>query len=102
VHPAETADVCALDGRAVATHVMDWLTLRQWPSAVAPIEVSAPIAWAAHSSAGITLRVTEFVIGSIELRGETGVLHRTKHQEWTPNRAIHLPNVPATRAALVR
>jgi len=91
VHPAETAEVCALDGRAVAAHVMDWLTLQQWPDHVAPITTTPPIAWAAHSSAGITLRVSEFVTGSIELRNGKDVLHRTKRREWTPNRAIHLP-----------
>ncbi|MDO8361613.1 MAG: FAD-dependent oxidoreductase [Actinomycetota bacterium] len=91
VHPAETADLCALGGRAAALSVMDWLALHDWPTAVRPIEVRPPILWAAHTARGITLRVAEFVEGRIECRVGDEVLHRTKHRLWTPNRAIHLP-----------
>ncbi|MCE9621441.1 MAG: NAD(P)/FAD-dependent oxidoreductase [Actinomycetia bacterium] len=90
VHPAETADVCALDGRAVAEHVMDWLTLGRWPAAVAPINVSSPIAWAAASSVGVTFRVEQFVTGSIEVSSGSEVRHRTKRKQWIPNRAYHV------------
>lgn len=99
-HPAETADVCALDGRAAAAHVMDWLTLQTWPASVTPIGVTPPIAWAAHTANGITLRVSKFVRGRIECRAGNEVLHRTKHREWTPNRAIHLPRTDATTVLL--
>ena len=97
-HPAETADVCALDGRAAAAHVMDWLTLQTWPTAVTPIAVEPPISWAAHTANGITLRVSEFVNGRIECRVGDEVLHRTGHREWTPNRAIHLPSIGNVRS----
>ena len=95
-HPAETADVCALDGRRAATHVMDWLTLQRWPASVTPIAVEPPILWATHAAGSITLRVAEFVEGRIECRAGDEIVHRTKHRQWTPNRAIHLPVVTAT------
>ncbi|MEQ1701480.1 MAG: FAD-dependent oxidoreductase, partial [Ilumatobacteraceae bacterium] len=90
VHPAETADVCALDGRAAAAHVMDWLALGQWPDTVAPIAVTSPVRWAASTAAGITIRVEGFVTGRLELRHEGCIVHTTRRQEWVPNRAIHL------------
>ena len=92
-HPAETADVCALDGRAVAAHVMDWLTLDQWPTAVAPISVTAPILWAAHCALGVTLRVDNFVTGSIAATVDGEVVHRTRRRHWIPNRAYHLAGI---------
>jgi len=101
-HPAETADVCALDGRAAATNVMDWLTLQTWPSTVAPIEVEPPFLWAAHTALGITARVAEFVEGRIECRNGDTVIHRTKHQKWIPNQAIHLPRSAMSSIVLKR
>ena len=101
-HPAETADVCALDGRAAATHVMDWLTLKTWPAAVTPIEVEPPFLWAAHTALGITARVAEFVEGCIECRAGDEVTHRTRRRLWTPNQAIHLPRSAVSSIALKR
>ena len=101
-HPAETADVCALDGRRAATHVMDWLTLQRWPASVTPIAVEPPILWATHAAGSITLRVAEFVEGRIECRAGDEIVHRTKHRQWTPNRAIHLPMVTATSICMSR
>lgn len=100
-HPAETADVCALAGRAAAAHVMDWLALGTWPEAVEPIIVTPPILWAAHTARGITLRVAEFVEGRIECRNGQEVVHRTRRRKWTPNRAIHVPTSDATSVSLV-
>lgn len=102
VHPAETADVCALDGRAVATHVMDWLALGQWPDAVVPIAATSPLRWAATTAAGITARVDTLVTGRLELRHAGRVVHTTSRQEWVPNRAIHLRvHEPVDSIALV-
>ncbi len=101
-HPAETADVCALDGRAAATHVMDWLTLKAWPAAVTAIEVEPPFLWAAHTALGITARVAEFVEGRIECRAGDEVTHRTRRRSWTPNQAIHLPRSAVSSIALKR
>ncbi len=102
IHPADTADVCALDGRAVAAHVMDWLTLQQWPTAVAPINVTAPLLWAATSALGLTFRVAEFVNGSIEVSNGSEVVHRTKPKQWIPNRAYHLAGVADCRHVYFR
>lgn len=97
IHPAETADVCALDGREVAAHVMDWLALDQWPTTVAPIQVSAPILWAATSAIGLTFRVAQFVTGSVEASNGNEVLRRTMRKQWIPNRAYHLAGVTNCR-----
>jgi thioredoxin reductase len=99
-HPAETADVCALDGRAAVAHVMEWLMLHQWPAAVMPIEVAGPIRWAAHTAQGITLRVEAFVRGRIECWNGDQLVHRTRERDWVPNRAIHLPVHEVTSVAL--
>lgn len=102
VHPAETADVCATDGRAAAAHVMDWLAFGQWPAAVPPMIVSPPISWAATTAAGLTVRVEQFVTGRLELRHEGRIVHVTRRQEWVPNRAIHLRVLePVDTVALV-
>ena len=101
-HPAETADVCALDGRAASTNIMDWLTLQTWPAAVTPIEVEHPILWAAHTAVGITVRVAEFVEGRIECRADEDVVHTTRRRKWTPNQAIHLPRSESTSIVLTR
>ena len=90
IHPAETADVCALDGRAVAAHVTDWLTGGNWPAAVVAVNVAAPIQWATTSATGITFRVEEFVTGSVVAGDGNEVLHQTKSRKWVPNRAYHL------------
>ncbi len=45
VHPAETADICALDGRYVAASIVDWLTMSEWPAPATRITVRDPIAW---------------------------------------------------------
>lgn len=85
VHPAETADVCALDGRHVAAAVLDWLTMRRWPLAVRPIEVSAPVAWASYDARGITLRVADEVRGRVRVR-------RAGDTVWVGPERRHLPN----------
>jgi thioredoxin reductase len=85
VHPAETADICALDGRHVAASVLDWLTLRNWPLAVHPIEVELPIAWASYDARGITLRVAEMVRGRLRLT-------RAGEAVWVGSERMHIPN----------
>ncbi len=88
VHPAETADVCALDGRHVAPVVLDWLALGRWPLTVTPIEVRPPIAWATHEARGITLRVSEPVHGRIRLTHSGEVQWISDAADWLPNRSI--------------
>lgn len=90
VHPAETADVCALDGRHVAAGVLDWLTLSQWPLTVSPIEVRPPVAWATHDARGINLRVTDIVHGRIRLTHGGEVQWISDARTWLPNRSISI------------
>jgi thioredoxin reductase len=85
VHPAETADVCAADGRAVAAPVVDWLTLGTWPDEVHPIEVHAPVSWAAFHAHGITLRVDDMVTGQLRLTHAGEVQWISKQRTWVPN-----------------
>jgi hypothetical protein len=47
VHGALQADWCGLDGRHVAAAVSRWLVDRRWPDATLPVEVAAPMRWAA-------------------------------------------------------
>ena len=91
VHPAETADICALDGRHVATAVLDWLTLGTWPDQVVPIEVEAPVAWASFDARGIAVRVNEIVTGQLRLTHAREVQWISTEREWLPNRSITIP-----------
>ena len=49
VHPVDTADVCALDGRHVATAVRDVLAQRSTPVQSVSIVVGAPLRWISPS-----------------------------------------------------
>ena len=49
VHPVDTADVCALDGRHVATAVRDFLAQRSTPGQSVSIVVQAPLRWISPS-----------------------------------------------------
>ena len=92
VHPAETADVCALDGRRAAMSVVAWLTERCWPQAPSPIVIDDPdgtVAWAAHTSRGVTVRATSFGAGTLELvDGDGDVVGRSRRRRLVPNRSI--------------
>jgi hypothetical protein len=49
VHPAETADVCALDGRHVAGAVADWLSSEQWTDGAVTLRVAGDLRWVSPS-----------------------------------------------------
>jgi thioredoxin reductase len=100
VHPAETADVCALDGRAVAIGVLDWLTVRQWPDDVLPIEVHAPVLWATHHAQGITARVSDVVHGQLRLTHAGEVQWISQHRTWLPNRPVTIRRDAMRSAAM--
>lgn len=88
VHPAETADVCALDGRHVARAVLDWLALQRWPQSVRPITVEDPLRWASYTSRGITLRVDRFVTGRLRVSSGDRELWTGRRVSLVPNRSI--------------
>ena len=88
VHPAETADVCALDGEHVAAPVLDWLTLDRWPTAVRPIKCGEPVAWANWDARGINLRMGEVATGRLRLLHGGVEQWTSDRQRWLPNRSI--------------
>ncbi len=47
LHGAETADVCALDGRHAAGTIIDWLDRGTWPGAATEVVWGPQIAWCA-------------------------------------------------------
>jgi thioredoxin reductase len=98
VHPAETADVCALDGRHVAPAVLDWLALQRWPHAVPPISVDPPLRWASHTSRGITLRVDAFTTGRLRVTAAGHELWVGHRRRFVPNRSITITDVAVRRA----
>lgn len=88
VHPAETADRCALDAPAAAEAVRAWLVDRHWPTAVAPIDVVAPLRWAAWCAGGITARVEHPITGRLRVSIDGAVVHRGRRRRLSPNRAL--------------
>ncbi len=88
VHPAETADVCALDGEHVAAGVLDWLTLGRWPKQVQAVTCAEPVAWATWDSRGINLRMTEVATGRLRLLHGGDEQWTSDRQTWLPNRSI--------------
>ena len=50
LHPASTADRCALDGRAAGRAVADWLSGSPWPPAPVAVRVDSPLVWASPAA----------------------------------------------------
>jgi thioredoxin reductase len=97
VHPAETADICALDGRRVAASVLAHLDGAAWPGAVAPVTCDPPIRWVAPSAAGTTLRVDSPTTGRIVVLVDGSPIWTGRRRRLLPNRAVHLPlDLPPT------
>ena len=102
LHPAETADVCALDGRHVAAAMTAWLSMQEWPAPSVPIHVEPPLSWitpswaqpqpvAAHHR--FVLRADSFVATrSIEVaQGEHTLWHgNVVGRSLAPNRSISI------------
>jgi thioredoxin reductase len=101
VHPAETADVCALDGRAVSSAVDQWVTGDSWPTSIEPIAVGAPIRWAAHSSRGVTMRVDRFASGRVRLRDGDRIIATSRTRQFVPNRSITIRVQPGAAVTAV-
>jgi thioredoxin reductase len=91
VHPAETADVCALDGRRAAASVVQWLADRRWPATPQPIAVDdsdGSLAWAAYTARGVTLRTTTTDTGVLELLSGDLVVCSSRRRRLMPHRSI--------------
>lgn len=98
VHPAETADLCALGGRRTAAAVSRWWAEGSNWSVPSAIETEHPVAWAAPYAAGITVRVAEVVTGSVEVWDGDRRVGRTRRRSFVPNRAVHV-HVDASTSA---
>jgi thioredoxin reductase len=102
LHPAETADICALDGRHVAPSVAAYLRgAREWPTRVRVI-ARGPLAWIAPNlllAAGhdpprdrFLLRSREFVRRArILVRQDGRELWRRRLGRLVPGRSAHIP-----------
>jgi thioredoxin reductase len=103
LHPAETADICALDGRHVAASVSAYLRgSREWPSGVRLL-ARDPIAWVApnlliaaghHPPRGRFLfRSREFVRRArVRIRQDGRGLWRARIGRLVPGRSAHIPS----------
>jgi thioredoxin reductase len=103
LHPAETADICALDGRHVAPSVAAYLRgAREWPSRVRVV-VRDPLAWVVPNlliAAGhdpprdrFLFRSREFVRRArILVRQDGRRLWRGRVGRLVPGRSAHIPS----------
>ena len=108
IHPAETADICALDGRHVAPSVAAYLRgAREWPTRVRVI-ARDPLAWIAPNlllAAGhdpprdrFLLRSREFARRArIQLRQDGRDLWSGRIGRLVPGRSAHIPAGWASR-----
>jgi thioredoxin reductase len=108
LHPAETADVCALDGRHVATSVAAYVRGgREWPSRVR-LAAREPLAWVSPNlliAAGhdpprrrFLLRSREFVRRArIQVRQDGRQLWHGRVGRLVPGRSAHIPAGWASR-----
>jgi thioredoxin reductase len=102
LHPAETADVCALDGRHVAASVAAYMRgADEWPSRVRLV-ARAPLAWVAPNlllAAGHDPPRDRFLVRSREFVRRARLLVRQDgRQLWrgrvgrlVPGRSAHIP-----------
>jgi thioredoxin reductase len=97
VHPAETADVAALGGRAAADGVCAWLAGSAVGGTV-PIEVSAPLCWITPQRLvpgspprRFALRAADVTgAGRLEVRQDGRLLATRRVRRLVPNRSIRL------------
>jgi thioredoxin reductase len=109
LHPAEAADVCALDGRHVAPAVAAYLRgPGEWPAQIR-VQARAPLAWIApnlllasgHSPPRdrFLLRVREFIRrGRIQVRQGGTELWSGRVGRLVPGRSAHIPAGWAAKA----
>src|SRR5262245_7293950 len=103
LHPAETADICALDGRHVAASVAAYLRgARVWPARVRVV-ARDPLAWVSPNlvtadghhppRSRFLFRSREFVRGArIRVRQDGRHLWRGRVGRLVPGRSAHIPS----------
>ncbi len=98
LHGAETADMCALEGRSAAQSIHDFLQNGRWPAASLPIQCAAPIQWAAPNrvTAGEKAGELAFYVGEfrqnalVEIRQGGKVLYGRRYGRLRPNHVMRL------------
>jgi thioredoxin reductase len=110
LHGAEIADVCALEGRRAARHVVNFLEDGIWPESPARIVVEPPLAWvfpnaislpvAPSTASEFIFQVREFC-WDVEVTVSQGerLLHAERYRRLGPNASAHLDGrwLPAVR-----
>ena len=104
---AETASMCALEGRAAAASMARYLAGEAWPVAACAIEAQPPLTWVAPNviSPGAQLAGSKFgfqvagFVGRCTLRVDQGarVLHRQRYFGLHPNTPLRLDGGWAAR-----
>jgi thioredoxin reductase len=100
-HPAETADVCALQGRHLSASLLDWLATGHWPEHRVAVRAEPPILWISPSMLHgqdpaprdrFVLRVSEFgEARRIEVtQGERTLWHGNIVGSLVPNRSLSI------------
>lgn len=100
-HPAETADVCALQGRHLAVSLLDWLSTEHWPARPVAVRAEHPIRWISPAMLHpqdpaprdrFVLRVSEFgQARGIEVsQGDRTLWHGNIVGSLVPNRSLSI------------
>ena len=103
VHPAETADACALGGRHAAASVARHLAGEDWPSGHVRVQADPPLRWAvpgmiavgeaAAPRERVLLRSNAFVRRPrLEVVQGERVLWRGRLRRLVPGRSAHIPS----------
>ncbi|MEU8825534.1 FAD-dependent oxidoreductase [Streptomyces sp. NPDC048636] len=102
LHPVETADMAALDGRFAAGPVLRHLTDGRWPADPLPVRVAAPLRWIAPNRVDpdgprppldrFTLRTAAFLTRpDLTVRQDGRTLHRRRvARTAVPTRPLYL------------
>ncbi|MET8178094.1 FAD-dependent oxidoreductase [Streptomyces sp. NPDC005336] len=103
LHPVETADIAALDGRFAAAPVLRYLTDQRWTAGPVPVRVEAPLRWVAPNRIDpdgprppldrFSLRTSRFLARPVLTVSQDGrTLHRRRlARTVAPTRPLHLP-----------
>ncbi len=101
VHPAEAADLCALNARRAVRGLQNWLSDDMWPHNALPVRVRSPMLWTWPSlvslddaDAKMLFRVSKFVQSSVQISvsqaGKT-LWTMSRRRTIAPNRSFTLP-----------
>jgi thioredoxin reductase len=102
VHAAETADVCALDGRHVGAAVLAHLLGSAWPAHEVHVEVEPPLLWVAPQRVStlarpargrVLLRTsTRLRLARLEVRQGSRLLWSGRIAQGVPTRSLSIPS----------